>query len=189
MKTKLYYLQIAEKVFPGLQHKRFFTAIGGTEHYYSGLRMTEVEHIYKSYYDEFDFAFSIRCTFSICDKQEGRRWIRQPGDEHLFSTPPAYVVQRSDVSCSPAQIIEKMKKFYKANVLICSGRSHPMVSEAVLREIMETNKLCLIHKTELPDDFQISSPDRLTGRKETDRQKILKLTAGIKVKSSRVSAY
>ena len=176
MKQKIFYLRIAETAFPGLQQKRFFTTVGDTEYYFSGLRMTEVQHIYRSYYDEFDYAFSIRCTFSVCDRREGSRWIRQPGDDHLYTTPPAVVVQRDELACSPAQIIFRMKNFYKANVLIYSGYKHSLFSENQLREILESNQLSLVHRKDLPEPIEFIQRESERGKREMDLKKNLIMT-------------
>ena len=149
VKKKEYYLRIAEKVFPELKSGRFFAKVQGIEHYFSGLIQTEVKINYKSFYDEYDFAFSIRCTFSLCDKKNETRWVRQEGSEHFYSTPVLFVVDRTDFNYSPEQAVSRMIRHYRANTLVLGSYAHPEFSWEQLADHMRRNGIHLILQREL----------------------------------------
>ena len=152
VKKKEYYLRIAEKVFPELKSGRFFAKVQGIEHYFSGLIQTEVKINYKSFYDEYDFAFSIRCTFSLCDRKTDVRWVRQEGREHYYNTPVLFVVERNDLNFLPDQIIQRMKSYYRANTLLINSYKHSHFSLKQFKELMKRNELHFILHSELEKD-------------------------------------
>lgn len=149
MSKKKYYLGIAEKVYPELKAGRFFTNIKGTEHYFSGLSNTDVKCIYKSFYDEYDYAFSIQCTFSLCDKRSGSRWVRQEGSVHIYFTPVLYVVDRNDLYLAPDRIIDRMIHFYRSNTLVVGSNHSGHFAKIQLNEQMRKNNLQLIYRNEI----------------------------------------
>ena len=149
MERKEYYLKIAEKVFPELKSGKFFTNVKGVEHYFSGLLSIEVKNIYKSFYDEFDYAFSIRCTFSLSDRKSDTRWIRQEGSEHCYTTPVLFVVDRLDMDYEPEQVVRRMLHRYRANTIILESFNYYQYHEQHLAEYLRRSGVHLIWKKEL----------------------------------------
>lgn len=144
MEKKEYYFRIAEMVFPELKSGRIFAKVNGMEHYFSGLIHTEVKVNYKSFYDEYDFSFSIRCTFSLCDRKTEVRWVRQEGREHYYDTPVLFVVERNDLNFLPDQIISRMKNYYRANTLLLRSYAYNQYSIRQFYELMKFNGLHFI---------------------------------------------
>ncbi|CAN5552811.1 hypothetical protein BH11BAC1_BH11BAC1_22670 [soil metagenome] len=159
MERKEYYLKIAEKVYPELNSGRFFANVKGIEHYFSGLLSMEVKSIYKSFYDEFDFAFSVQCTFSLCDQKSDLRWIRKEGREHSYMTPVVFVVERSEMNYPPAQIMNRMLSRYRANTIILESYNYGHYNEQHLAEYMRQTGLQVIWKREL--DFETETRQSL----------------------------
>ncbi len=152
MERKEYCLKIAEKVFPELKAGRFFATVNGIEHYFSGLNHVEVKSSYRSFYDEYDFAFSVHCTFSLCDRRTDARWIRQEGSEHFYSTPVLFVVERTDFNYLPEQAVSRMIRHYRANALVLGSYAHPEFSWEQLADQMRRNGIHLILQRELVAD-------------------------------------
>lgn len=149
MDKREYYLRIAERVFPELKTGRFFAKVNGIEHYFSGLIDAEVKINYKSFYDEYDFAFSIRCTFSLCDKKTETRWVRQEGSVHYFNTPLLFVVERDELNFLPDQIVQRMRSYYRANTLLLGSYAYPHRPIKQFKELMKVNELHFILHSEL----------------------------------------
>jgi|GEM_PF-6303792 len=149
MSRNEYLLNIAERVFPELAAGKFFAITGGAEYYFSGLQHTEVEQLYRSFYDEFDFAFCIRCSFSLCDLKTDTRWVRQEGEKHFYTTPVLRVVERTDFNYAPANAIRRMRTHYRANTLVLETYSRPGISSGQLAEGMNAAGLYFFLKEEL----------------------------------------
>ena len=149
MYGKEYLLKIGHYVLPELEKGRFFTKVKGVEHYFSGLINTEVKIIYRSFYDEFDFAFSLRCTFSLCDIKSETRWMRKEGSEHYFETPPFFVVERNEFNYSPEKVVKRLHSHYRANTLLLGTYSFQQFKESHLDECFRRSGLHLIMRREL----------------------------------------
>ena len=149
MERSEYLFRIAGKVFPGLRTGKFFTVVNGTEQYFSGMLQKEVKLYYKSFYEEYDYAFSLQCIFSLCDRKTKVRWVRQPGTRHQYTSPALFVVERTDFHNAPEQIVKRMQTHYRANTLILDSYSHPRYSGRQLATILEMNGLNLIMRNEL----------------------------------------
>lgn len=139
-------------VFPELKAGRFFTKVNGIDHYFSGLLHTEVKRSYRSFYDEYDFAFSVHCTFSLCDKKTDARWVRQEGCEYFYSTPVLFVVDRTDFNYLPGQAVSRMIRHYRANTLVLGSYAHPEYSWQQLADHMKRNGIHLILQRELEEE-------------------------------------
>jgi len=157
MERNKYLIKIAEKVFPELKAGRFFVTVKGKEHYFSGLLSMEVKKGYRSFYDEFDYAFNVHCTFSLCDIKTDDRWMRQPGNEHEYHTPFLFVVERNNFDSSPLQVVNRMCSYYRANTLVLDAYSHLHYSEKHLAEVMNRNGLNFMLKEELEEKLKVKS--------------------------------
>jgi hypothetical protein len=149
MEKKEYLMRIAEKVIPGLAAGRFFVMVCGEERYYAGLCAKEEQPVYRSFYDEFDFAFSIRCTFSLCDVKTNGRWVRLQGNSHIYTSPILFVVDREEFNFIPDHAAERMHSRYRANTLVVDSYDCPGYSMQQLARAMKANGLNFILKKEL----------------------------------------
>jgi hypothetical protein len=149
MKTDAFLLTLAEKICPQLKAGRFFATVKGKEYYFSGLLQRRVMPAYRGFYDEFDYAFSVHCTFAMCDVYNGARWMRLDSRENFFATPAIIVVERSQFDFSPAQTVERMKQRYFANTLLAGEYFHPSYSKEHLKRCMEAAGLHFFLSEEL----------------------------------------
>jgi hypothetical protein len=140
-------LMVALQAFPELKARGFFTIIAGVEHYFSALQEMKVETTYKSFYEEYDVAFSLRCTYSICDWKNKSRWIRIEGDKHVYRTPLLYVINRFDLNESPEQIASRMMTHYRANALVIEKYNHPEYSVASLSSYLKAHNIYFVMKS------------------------------------------
>ncbi len=179
MYGKEYLIKIGHHVFPELKTFGFFATVKGVEHYFSGLVNTDVKIIYRSFYDEFDYAFSLQCTFSLCDKKTEARWIRQEGSEHFFETPPFFVVERNDFSCSPEQVVKRMHSHYRANTLVLGAYSFQQYKESHLGESMRRCGVHMIMRMELDVKSinQYQKPESQIRRLDSEGKQISKRIA------------
>ena len=141
-------IMVAMEAFPELNTRGFFTITRGNEYYFSGLQKMEIESAYKPFYEEYDFAFSVKCTYSICDCRTDSRWIRMEGDRHVYITPMLYVINRSGVNASPSQLVRRMIYDYRANVLVIDQYDYQDISLSVLKNYLSSYGLYLILKGE-----------------------------------------
>jgi hypothetical protein len=106
----------------------------------------EVESLYKSFYEEYDVAFSLHCIFSICDRKSDSRWQRMEGDSHVYRTPVLYIINRTEMEGSPAQIAYRMLNRYCANTLVIEKYEHQKYDEAYLKSYLADKGIHLILK-------------------------------------------
>ena len=139
-------LMVAMEAYPELKARGFFTVIRGNEYYFSGLQKMEIESAYKPFYEEYDLAFSIRCTYSVCDYKSETRWKRMDGDHHVFKTPVLYLISRSDLDASPSAIVNRMVTHYRANALVIEKYHHPDYSISSLKSYLLANGMYLVLK-------------------------------------------
>jgi hypothetical protein len=139
-------LMVALEIFPELNARGFFTTEKGVEYYFAGLQEMEIESAYKSFYEEYDVAFNIRCTYSVCDYKTESRWIRMDGQHHLYRTPMLYVVNRIDLNASPAQIAYRMNGHYRANTLVVEKYFHPEFSTSSLKSFLAAHGIYVVIK-------------------------------------------
>jgi len=168
-------LLMALEVFPELKLRGFFTVIEGVEYYFAGLQDMEIESAYKSFYDEYDFAFSLRCTYSICDCRIDSKWTRLNGAQ-VYRTPVLYVVNRSEMNESPKQIAGRMVHCYRANTLVLEKYNHPDFSIDRLKTYLNMKGIYFMVKKEK----QVQ--EELTGRKtQADHIKYFDLKPSLQV--------
>jgi hypothetical protein len=151
MKSKEYLLKIAAGAYPEIFKGKFFTVIKGAEHYFSGLHHAEVKYIYRSFYDEFDFAFSLHCRFTLSDRKCGSRWTRQEGSEHVYAAPALFVVDRMEMNYAPAQLVSRMQHHYRANTLVLGTYRHPQFTMKQLEECMDESGINFIRRKDLEE--------------------------------------
>ena len=150
MNREAFLFRISETAFPGLKEGRFFCTFKGTEYYFSGLISREVKIIYRSFYDPFDFAFSIDCVFSVCDVKSDSRWIRKEGSRHIYSTPVLSVMERNRFDCDPETVLAKLTA-KRVNVLVLDSCSWKPEQVNRLRDHLLHNGVCLIFRRELEE--------------------------------------
>jgi len=138
---------VALHAFPQLKARGFFTLVEGVEYYFAALQEMEIESTYKSFYEEYDVAFNLRCTYSICDYKKESRWLRMSGDQHVYRTPLLYVINRIDLDESPAQIANRMISYYRANMLVIEKYNHPEYSVSSLNSYLKANGIYFIIKS------------------------------------------
>jgi len=135
---------VATEIFPELKARGFFTDIGGREHYFSGLQKMEIVSAYKSFYEEYDLAFSVKCLYSVCDCKTESRWIRLEGNHHIYKTPVLYLIRKFDLDLSPSQIAKRMIKHYRANVLVLESYNHQNFQIGSLKNYLSAYGIYLI---------------------------------------------
>ena len=137
-------LMVAIEIFPELTARGFFTVIKGMEYYFSGLQEMEIESAYKTFYEEYDVAFNVRSTYSVCDCKTESMWKRMDGNRHVYRTPMLYVINRFDMNATPAQIATRMISHYRANTLVIEKYTHPEFSASSLKIFLSANGIHMI---------------------------------------------
>ena len=137
-------LMVALKAFPELNARGFFTVVSGVEYYFAGLQKMEVESFYKSFYEEYDVAFRVRCIFSLCDCKTESKWKRIEGLQHIYRTPILYVVKRFAIDGSPKQIWSRMVNRYNANALVIEHYVHSEYSIDYLKKFLAAKNIHVI---------------------------------------------